>query len=204
MAFCSRIGSLVRQSISTNGLSNGPIPVMPLLNSVRYVSTKLFVGGLSYSTDDQSLRDAFINFGDVVEARVITDRDSGRSRGFGFVNFDSDEAASSALSGMDGKAHFFGTLWMEDGCYKHFLGEKMMHVVDYYLVGDDECPEEHGKSIAQSVDQDVVLIIAFIKELHGRNIRVSYANERPSSPYRGSYGGSSGYGGGFGGGAGAE
>ncbi|WP_368902041.1 RNA recognition motif domain-containing protein, partial [Escherichia coli] len=44
-------------------------------------SSKIFVGGLSYGTDDQSLREAFAKYGDVVEARVILDRDTGRSRG---------------------------------------------------------------------------------------------------------------------------
>ncbi|KAL0382802.1 UNVERIFIED_CONTAM: Glycine-rich RNA-binding protein 2, mitochondrial [Sesamum calycinum] len=74
-----------------------------MLNAIRPHVDKAFVGGLSYGTDDQSLRDAFSSFGDVVDARVITDRDSGRSRGFGFVNFSSDESASSALSAMDGQ-----------------------------------------------------------------------------------------------------
>ncbi|KAL0403649.1 UNVERIFIED_CONTAM: Glycine-rich RNA-binding protein 4, mitochondrial [Sesamum radiatum] len=72
-------------------------------------------------------------------ARVITDRDSGRSRGFGFVNFSSDESASSALSAMDGQ------------------------------------------------------------QLNGRNIRVSYAQERAP---RGSFNNAGGYGGGYGGGFG--
>lgn len=60
------------------------------------------IAGLSYNVDDQSLRDAFTTYGDVVEARVITDRETGRSRGFGFVNFTSEESATSALS-MDGQ-----------------------------------------------------------------------------------------------------
>ncbi|KAL5229286.1 hypothetical protein ABZP36_017551 [Zizania latifolia] len=59
--------------------------------------------GLAWGTDDQSLRDAFSSFGDVTEARVITDRETGRSRGFGFVNFSSDDDAKSAIEGMDGK-----------------------------------------------------------------------------------------------------
>lgn len=63
---------------------------------------KLFVGGLSWNTDDEGLRQAFEKFGEVTEARVITDRDTGRSRGFGFVSFTDDEAASSAMSEMDG------------------------------------------------------------------------------------------------------
>lgn len=66
-------------------------------------SSKLFVGGLSWGVDDHSLREAFTDFGEVIEARVILDRDSGRSRGFGFVSFTNSEEATSALSAMDGK-----------------------------------------------------------------------------------------------------
>jgi len=57
---------------------------------------------LSWDTTDQSLREAFEKFGEVVEAKVITERDSGRSRGFGFVTFTDDEAGRNAISEMDG------------------------------------------------------------------------------------------------------
>ena len=63
---------------------------------------KLFVGSLSWDTTDQSLRDAFEKFGEVVEAKVITERDSGRSRGFGFVTFADDESGRNAVKEMDG------------------------------------------------------------------------------------------------------
>ncbi|XP_021888963.1 glycine-rich RNA-binding protein 2, mitochondrial-like [Carica papaya] len=100
MAFCNKLGNLVKQSIS----QNGQVPVASLLNSIRcFSSSKLFIGGLSYGTDDHSLKDAFSGFGDVTEAKVILDRDTGRSRGFGFVTFDSQDSASSALSAMDGQ-----------------------------------------------------------------------------------------------------
>ncbi|KAE8076337.1 hypothetical protein FH972_014996 [Carpinus fangiana] len=99
MAFCNKVGSLLRHSVSQNGQAS----VTSMLNSVRYMSSsKLFIGGLSFSTDDQTLKDAFSGFGDVVEARVITDRETGRSRGFGFVNYSSNESATSALA-MDGQ-----------------------------------------------------------------------------------------------------
>ncbi|CAL4945934.1 unnamed protein product [Urochloa decumbens] len=65
------------------------------------MSTKLFVG-LSWGTDDQSLMNAFSTFGEVTEARIITDRDTGKSRGFGFVNFSNSDAAKEALA-MDGQ-----------------------------------------------------------------------------------------------------
>ena len=70
---------------------------------------KLFVGGLSWDTTDEGLRRAFAAHGEVTEARVITDRDTGRSRGFGFVTFESDEEASNACqkgngADLDGRA----------------------------------------------------------------------------------------------------
>lgn len=66
------------------------------------MSNKLFVGGLSWGTDDDGLRDAFTQYGEVTDAKVITDRDSGRSRGFGFVTFSNNEDASSACDAMNG------------------------------------------------------------------------------------------------------
>ena len=66
------------------------------------MSKKLFVGGLAWATDDNGLRAAFETHGEVTEAKVITDRDSGRSRGFGFVTFTEDESADAALEQMNG------------------------------------------------------------------------------------------------------
>ena len=66
------------------------------------MSNKLFVGGLSWGTDDDGLRDAFAEFGDVTDAKVITDRETGRSRGFGFVTFSSKDDAVSARDAMNG------------------------------------------------------------------------------------------------------
>ncbi|CAA7396199.1 unnamed protein product [Spirodela intermedia] len=141
MAFLSKVGGIVRQSLCRN--------VLPAQHVRHMSSSKLFVGGLSYGTDDLTLKEAFTSFGDVTEARVITDRDTGRSRGFGFVNFSDGDSAKSALEGMDGQ------------------------------------------------------------ELNGRNIRVSYANERSvggggGGGFRGGYGGGGGGyrgGGGYGGGS---
>ena len=60
------------------------------------MSNKLFVGGLAWATDSEGLREAFAQYGEVVEAKVITDRETGRSRGFGFVTFaNADEAAKA-------------------------------------------------------------------------------------------------------------
>ena len=60
------------------------------------MGSKLFVGGLSWDTTDDSLREAFEAFGTVREARVILDRNTGRSRGFGFVTYD-DESSGPSL-----------------------------------------------------------------------------------------------------------
>ena len=66
------------------------------------MSKKLFVGGLAWATDDNGLRAAFEEFGEVVDAKVITDRETGRSRGFGFVTFNDDSDADSAVDAMNG------------------------------------------------------------------------------------------------------
>ena len=66
------------------------------------IAKKLFVGGLSWDTKDDGLRQAFASYGEITEAKVITDRDTGRSRGFGFVTFTQDDDAKTAISKMDG------------------------------------------------------------------------------------------------------
>ncbi len=63
---------------------------------------KLFVGSLSWNTSDQELSEAFSRFGEITEAKVITDRESGRSRGFGFVTFEDASAADAAIAEMNG------------------------------------------------------------------------------------------------------
>lgn len=67
------------------------------------MSNKVFVGGLSWNTDDRLLREAFEVHGTVVEASVVTDRDTGRSRGFGFVTFEDAAGAQASLEAMNGK-----------------------------------------------------------------------------------------------------
>ena len=64
---------------------------------------KLFVGGLPFSTTDEELEAAFAEFGTVASAKVITDRETGRSRGFGFVEFESDDEGKASIDGLDGK-----------------------------------------------------------------------------------------------------
>ncbi len=68
------------------------------------MSNKLFIGGLSWDTNDQGLRDAFAPFGTVSDAKVITDRETGRSRGFGFVTLGDATQAAAAIEAMDGQS----------------------------------------------------------------------------------------------------
>lgn len=63
----------------------------------------IYVGNLSYHTTDDSLREAFEAFGEVSSARVIMDRDTGRSRGFGFVEMPSNEEGQAAIAALDGR-----------------------------------------------------------------------------------------------------
>lgn len=65
---------------------------------------KIYVGNLSFDTREDELRDAFAPYGTVADARVITDRDTNRSRGFGFVEMEEDGAARAAIQGLNGTA----------------------------------------------------------------------------------------------------
>lgn len=67
------------------------------------MAKKIFVGGLAWATTSDSLRKAFEAFGDVAEAKVITDRETNRSRGFGFVTMVNAADADAAIAAMDGK-----------------------------------------------------------------------------------------------------
>ncbi|XVF08927.1 hypothetical protein REPUB_Repub07fG0046800 [Reevesia pubescens] len=143
MAFLSKIGSILRQTTSTQINAQLSATRPGLLQGFRCMSTvassKLFVGGISYQTDDQSLKEAFSKYGEVIEAKVIVDRETGRSRGFGFVTYTCNGDATSAIQALDGQV------------------------------------------------------------LHGRQVRVNYAAERPPRNFgSGGYGGG-GYGGGGGG-----
>ncbi|KAK5846300.1 glycine-rich RNA-binding protein 4, mitochondrial-like [Gossypium arboreum] len=142
MAFLSKIGGILKQTASMQlnaRLSESRPGLFQVFRSMSSApSSKLFVGGISFQTDDQSLKEAFSKYGEVVEARVIVDRETGRSRGFGFITYTSTEDASSALQALDGQI------------------------------------------------------------LHGRQVRVDYANDRP----RRNFGGAGSYGGGGGGGYG--
>jgi RNA recognition motif-containing protein len=67
------------------------------------MATKLFVGKLSYDTTDDSLKARFAEFGTVTSASVIKDRDSGMSKGFAFVEMETQEAAQAAINALNGQ-----------------------------------------------------------------------------------------------------
>ena len=67
------------------------------------MATKLFVGSLAWATNDDSLKDFFSAAGNVVSANVIVDRETNRSKGFGFVEMSSDEEAKKAVDELNGK-----------------------------------------------------------------------------------------------------
>ncbi len=66
------------------------------------MSNKIYVGNLPYSIDDQSLVHNFSEYGGVTSAKVMTDRDTGRSKGFGFVEMTTAEEAQAAIAGLNG------------------------------------------------------------------------------------------------------
>ncbi|GAB2272155.1 hypothetical protein Dimus_006975 [Dionaea muscipula] len=86
---------------------NLPSPSLTLASSLisrRGIASKLFVGGISFHTTDKTLAEAFSQYGQVVEAKVVRDRLSEKSKGFGFVTFASEDEAHEALEEMNGKA----------------------------------------------------------------------------------------------------
>ncbi|XP_075480423.1 uncharacterized protein LOC142521114 [Primulina tabacum] len=134
MDFLRKAGNMLGKTLSSRINQEITSSRPSIFQAIRCMATsKLFIGGLSYSTDDMSLTETFSKYGEVAEARVIVDRDTGKSRGFGFVTYATVDDASAAI---------------------------------------------------QALDQ---------QELHGRRIRVDYANDRAR-------GGGGGYGGGYGGG----
>jgi cold-inducible RNA-binding protein len=67
------------------------------------VAKKMYVGNLSYGANEDELRRIFEEFGNVVSAQVIMDRETGRSKGFAFVEMSSDQEAQAAITALDGK-----------------------------------------------------------------------------------------------------
>lgn len=76
------------------------VPPRPKRGTVGPV--KVFVGGLSWDTPSEGLRNAFLKFGPIIEATVVSDRDTGRSRGFGFVTFENAKDGDACVKEMNG------------------------------------------------------------------------------------------------------
>ncbi|KAM0012863.1 putative RNA recognition motif domain, nucleotide-binding alpha-beta plait domain superfamily [Helianthus debilis subsp. tardiflorus] len=68
------------------------------------VEYRCFVGGLAWATTDRSLEDAFRQYGEVLDSKIINDRETGRSRGFGFVTFKDEQSLRDAIEGMNGQS----------------------------------------------------------------------------------------------------
>jgi RNA recognition motif-containing protein len=67
------------------------------------MAKKLYVGNLSYNTTEEGLRTHFANYGNVVSAKVVFDRETGNSKGFGFVEMETEEEANAAIAGTNGQ-----------------------------------------------------------------------------------------------------
>ncbi|XP_048138992.1 small RNA-binding protein 11, chloroplastic-like [Rhodamnia argentea] len=117
------MAALIRNLRSGNSLSNCSLVPPHLLTSCRGIVSKLFVGGLSFYTTDKILAESFSQFGQVVEAKVVMDRVSDRSKGFGFVTFASEDEACRAVTEMNGKT-LNGRIVFVDYA-KPRLGEKL-------------------------------------------------------------------------------
>jgi len=87
-----------------NNIVHGTAALPALYALQRHMSkNKLFIGGLPWEATGETLRDAFSSFGEVQEAKVIVDRATNRSKGFGFVEFSNSDDAQMALQEMDGR-----------------------------------------------------------------------------------------------------
>ncbi|KAG2289723.1 hypothetical protein Bca4012_029212 [Brassica carinata] len=100
MAFVSTFRRILAGS-NNNSLSSSSLSWVRHCSALS--SPKLFVSGLSRLTTNEKLQDAFAPFGELVDARVITDRETGRSKGFGFVTYATVQDAEKAKEGMNAK-----------------------------------------------------------------------------------------------------
>ncbi|KAG5040604.1 hypothetical protein JHK85_013080 [Glycine max] len=80
--------------------ANACLPMQFKMSDVE--EFRCFIGGLAWSTSDRKLKDTFEKFGKLIEAKVVVDKFSGRSRGFGFVTFDDKKAMDEAIDAMNG------------------------------------------------------------------------------------------------------
>jgi RNA recognition motif-containing protein len=74
-----------------------------MVERIAMSNTQLFVGGLSWNTSESIIAETFSQIGEVSEVRIINDRETGRSRGFGFVTYANHEDAKRAVDRLDGK-----------------------------------------------------------------------------------------------------
>lgn len=93
---------LQRASVAPASIMNGCHKLRTAHQKGSNMSTKIYVGNLPYSVDDASLKSNFSEFGSVSSAKVMMDRETGRSKGFGFVEMASLEVAQAAITGLHG------------------------------------------------------------------------------------------------------
>lgn len=98
----------------------------------RQSCSKLFVGGLSYDTNETVLKEAFEQHGELIEVKVICDHKSGKSKGYGFVQFSSETAAGKALKDMDGKVNCKDEIYIQ-GESSTSINIKSIHVKVYLI-----------------------------------------------------------------------
>ncbi|KAF5476016.1 hypothetical protein F2P56_007763 [Juglans regia] len=101
MAFVSSIRRLLSGSSTASSILHSQYASIRL--NTTLTSPKLFISGLSRLTTDEKLKEAFSPFGQLLDAKVIADRATGRSKGFGFVTYKSIEEAEKAREGMNAK-----------------------------------------------------------------------------------------------------
>lgn len=78
------------------------------------MAKKLYVGNLAHSMNDSDLKELFENYGTVQSAQIVMDRETGRSKGFGFVEMQSEQEAQAAISGLNGKEAVGRTLTVNE------------------------------------------------------------------------------------------
>jgi len=78
-------------------------PTPNFASQMRMISTRVFVGNLAWSTTEDELKDLFAQHGSIVSVRIVQDRESGRAKGFGFIEFAEENSANTAITSLNGK-----------------------------------------------------------------------------------------------------
>lgn len=106
-------------------------------------SNRVFVGNLSWGVDDMALETLFSEQGKVLEARVVYDRESGRSRGFGFVSYGSAQEVNSAIESLDGVVSLFGRIF-------HYYVTAMLSIsrIILWYLHDCSLVQAHGSGFS--------------------------------------------------------